>query len=543
MRATTICLAAIVLLGICPAMLADGIPGGIVFSDGKEISYYDLQTKEKKSLFADLKKEDSKKAIYGPAAVSENGNVLAWIENGRLWVRKLPYGKPYLAPSRSNIKGIPGDDMMSGGVTRLTRVWENIPDIIPGIPKNFCLSADGQMLAYEIRADIVAYDPHARTRQGQADYMVIQPVSGYATTSVGPIILGFPDSKAYGSLTGGKQIQARTACAPAWSRYGAKLALIHKAGTSWEPIEVRSDLNIDPTAKSKEEIGFHAAQETKCSPASGCQSIAWKSDDTVTYLSDGTLYSEKGAVIAKGIQGCKVYWLTDSAFTFQGKDNSCYLWNNGTAQKISDLPPGTFSYCHRDPFGPEEKLAKKIDPSTEKEQGGQIQSENGGPNNGGRASPTRSTVAIGNFEVEWIASHSPVGKVVYINVGRLRGQDQFDFAIAPVSSIGEIQDPTKYEYQKVFLEMLPTEKTSLTVRETGKPGDLTIPNSAMVRLSLNQILLLRMGDRYAAIQPVSIESKTTQTTPIFTVTYEWKYWPAQTQAGNLASTPPKNTTP
>ena len=529
MKTLIACVAALTIFGFLHPVLGQEIQGGIVYSNGKEVIYYDLSTKKATDLLADQKKNTPKIV----SAISENGQWLTWIERGKLWVRKLPFGKPYLAPSRSNTRWIPDDDPMSKRTSRLARIWEDIPDTIPGIPRNFCLSADGQMLSYEIRTSITIYDPRAYTRRGFANYLVIQPVSGNAIGLGGPVVLGSPDSKAYGAFINGRQIQAKTACLPSWSKKGSSLAFINKKGLIWESTEVRYDCHIDPSIEKKGS-NFYQPQETKASLFKGCQGLAWKPDKTVTHLTNGTLYSETGEVVAKGIQGEKVCWISNETFVFRGRDSKLYLWNQGHGKKILDFVPESFSYTRRSPFDKEEEVvAKEINSSQEKEI---FKTQ--------EISSFEFPIVMGNINVK-MGIRDP--KTMRIWIGALKDQGQLDFVSVPVASVKDIKDPAAYEYKRLLMQMLSYEKVGdlpyLGRNPSGHKNDpkLLCPTAPCISLKINQVILLRMVNRYAAIKFLSvgklIKSRTGLLAPMPTI--EWRYWPASTASENIVTAIPE----
>lgn len=63
---------------------------GIAASNSKDVLFVDLKTKEVTNLTADLKGI----LVDGPFAVSENGKILVWTQNQKLWMKRLPSGKP-----------------------------------------------------------------------------------------------------------------------------------------------------------------------------------------------------------------------------------------------------------------------------------------------------------------------------------------------------------------------------------------------------------------------------------------------------------------
>ena len=86
-----VCVAMFLVLGFSGLVMAEEIPGGIVYLEAGNAIYHDFTTGQKINLTADLNT-----VIEGPVAISEDGQSLVWFNKGDFWLRKLPDGKPQL---------------------------------------------------------------------------------------------------------------------------------------------------------------------------------------------------------------------------------------------------------------------------------------------------------------------------------------------------------------------------------------------------------------------------------------------------------------
>ena len=117
------------------------IPGGIVYSNGKDAIYYDFGTRENKNLTSDF----SEAVVIGPFTVSDNGKVLIWLQDSKFYVRELPIGIPRAVQvnravfkgTRTKFRSSPKDDIIED-IT-----WEG------GVIKNMSLSPDGARFAFD----------------------------------------------------------------------------------------------------------------------------------------------------------------------------------------------------------------------------------------------------------------------------------------------------------------------------------------------------------------------------------------------------------
>ncbi|MBU3895804.1 hypothetical protein KKG36_00560, partial [Patescibacteria group bacterium] len=170
----------LMLMLMVPSFLLGAEPTGgtlIVPPNKRDVQYYDFRAREEVSLTKDVK---GPSGLIMTAAISANGEVLAWVQGGKIWWRELPFGPAKLAPNKNSRR--------DGGAMGV------IPIIVPGILKNFCLSAGGQALTYEVRASNTVYNPSAWTKMGSSELLIFHPLSAYALEVMGPDVWGEMDT-------------------------------------------------------------------------------------------------------------------------------------------------------------------------------------------------------------------------------------------------------------------------------------------------------------------------------------------------------------
>ncbi len=112
-----------------------GIPGGVVFTDGKQIIYYDFATREQTNLIVDLPGAGT--FAVKTAAISEDGILLVFLDGAnKFWARVLPQDKPYSIPVQEMFEHRNVQKSI-----RLTPLGHNI--------RNLRVSQRGREIAYE----------------------------------------------------------------------------------------------------------------------------------------------------------------------------------------------------------------------------------------------------------------------------------------------------------------------------------------------------------------------------------------------------------
>lgn len=130
---------------------ASDIPGGIVYSNGKDAVYYDLGTKESKSLTSDY----SQAVVKHPFAISDNGKILIWMQATRIYKRDLPNGIPIAVPvNKANPKKIGKNTFYSSSLTDTVEdmIWQRAENI-----KNLTVSPDGTRFAFDQPATAIGW--------------------------------------------------------------------------------------------------------------------------------------------------------------------------------------------------------------------------------------------------------------------------------------------------------------------------------------------------------------------------------------------------
>lgn len=479
------------IVALCVLFLTFGviakaeIPGGIVYSDGKDAIYYDFKTRLKTSLTSDL----SETVVKHPFAVSENGKFLIWLQNSRFHVRELPtgtanpvqverviYDKRNASTGEKNIK----EDI----------VWQG-NDI-----KNMSLSPDGSRFAFDTVFQEPGWVFTGKTVYGESGTLtgvypfytkIIDSFNGIFYLSTihnieyppvySPVELNFSHPR-YGNVSerppapfytaslrdlplppnaslnnyavrvgyGGdwgefekgeliyrKKTIKKSAYYLAfqnlenWEKGNQLGAFIYQIGNQWGPIELRtldskrqggdgdeiyqSEISrIASLGKISEKFQKPREWEILISLGS-CEGLFWKPDGSLTFLSNGGLYSidaskiqegiSKSSVIkssvregigkipgfktsertkgklvrfapvnnvfvaepklvANSINGACISWVSNDAFLFLGRDMMVYLWRQGKKESVLYPPISSeFYYCSKSPLTTSpEKLVK-----------------------------------------------------------------------------------------------------------------------------------------------------------------------------------------
>lgn len=495
--------------------------GGVVYCNGKEGLYYDFQTKQEMTITGDLLDRNKKPVSVSLAAVSEDARYMVFLgPDKKLYARQLPKGTPYLTATRADAKD------------RQSLVLD-IPAVISGDIKNLRVSSDGGYYSYEIKSSAANYGPQPAMQRDVAD-MLIQ---SYARSEEQYQDLvhtwGHP-----GSTYQGQPFYAT------WSKDERKYAFIWKTKDGWGPIQVSMDSSlgfVDPRRPT-----IFVTNVSKPVSLKGCEGLAFKPDGSVTYLSGGTLFSETGTVIAKGLNGTNPIWTSDDTLLYRGKDSGLYFWSvKSGATKLKDSIPESFTWCKFSPFDTEKIVTKVLSPG-EGPISGKTRSDGGISEDGipmTDMTKAKAKIIAGGIETLWFQTNNPNTLVVF--VGNYGDRGQLEFAFAAGSNAESVQDPTKYDYQKLFPEM------QFILKEKGTAGGI---QSDRIGVYVGQILMLKLGTSYAAVRPTLLEpmwqswdeipemlngrfakrlytgQKNMRPIPAYEyLTYEWKYWPTAPQ--------------
>ncbi len=338
----------LVLFFVFPVM-AKEIPGGIVYSNDEKIIYYDFKTGKETNLVSDLN-------FKGPkiAAISPDGELLVWLgKDDRFWARILPDEKPFLLLMRETKK--PGGS---------ARPIEAGLSFAKKPVKNLSISADKHFFAYEtlrkglVKANIlkkglenkvrsILKSDHSLAKKTQMleEIGAVDNIKYLITRHIireergGRICDLYGDTRWWGARL------KPNGYFHTWSKKGEISACITlKDIEEWGPVEIRDWKKslMDPNS-------FQRVYKKIKIDSANCQGLAWKPDNTITYLSEGTLYSEDNQVIAQGIKASRLYWLSNNSFIFRGQDKSLYFWEKGKQEKFLNSIPEEFSYSSRSP--------------------------------------------------------------------------------------------------------------------------------------------------------------------------------------------------
>ncbi len=374
-----------------------------------------------------------------------------------------------------------------------------------------------------------------------------------------------------------------------WSKnFEAKdqmLALIYQTPNGWGPIEIRArgefgDL-MTQAAKAGGNIKL-SAKDRGLKPGlyeiivrlASCDGLAWKPNGSLACFSDGKVYVIKKEDIEKGIeesgiekypdrsynfvpqnnvfavkpeviasndtQGSEYCWISDQGFVFRDRTGNLCLWQNGRKDILIYSVPKEFSYCGRPPFdnqkeepltAQEETDAPKY-PETpaEKQPVSETEAISGTNVSKKYGRDSFPIIKIGDISTIWFG----INQVTFqLNGMRLNGQKNLEYALIEAEDLVEITDPSQYKFRRN------------PISEAGSRVSVSFGEK-------QQILILKLYRKYAAIKPIKIESekrpqaeeeiseemrkaaekrkKETGVNTIFqeilwtSLTYEWKYW-------------------
>jgi len=377
---------------------------------------------------------------------------------------------------------------------------------------------------------------------------------------------------------------------------GRKLAaFIYQIGDQWGPIEIRVLDSKKQNGTGDEFIQgrswYHCSEEKDLPEhlqkprewevlvfSKSCEGLSWRPDGSLAIQSEGDLYLidssqlqdgfDKSKVIkkrkkntlnikpydnifpaepkliAKGIKGTCLTWVSDSSFLILGPDNNVYLWNQGDVKKIADST-GEFTYCSKSPFEDVKDYYRLADGYIEQNSGENFEkfpfSISGETK---LKEPEYIEFHIGNIETKW----SPFGQnFIYIWTGPVGSRKvPLQFALLDdCYALDDIKDPSKYTYsssqeRKEKVIDGPKYKKQSGNNQHNKNDVLTHEevktSKDNVIFDFSQVLLLKMGDSYAAIKPESVEEKDEKSELHRFLTYKWRFWPKVILPGILAKT-------
>ncbi len=519
------------------------IEGGVVYSYEGDVIYQEIETGRTINLTSDLNVR-----IDSPIAISEDGEILVWLQNNRFFGRVLPDGEPFALPTSESLN----DKEL---IKRLTERWgknrlkatlerlSKIPGEIRGTLIDIVISSRKNFIVYV-------------TERSSSTRLRIAPVRIVNRDRRGDHIGFYP------------LVSESNYISPAWSKEKEIVAYIQRQSRKVGPIKQWDCTTYlggmmvweKPTPKQKERIKkgpFEDREsETHVSlPADTFGGLAFRPDGTLTLISNRTIYSDTGEVIFEDIRGANLHWTTNHSFIFRGDDGALYGWENNQGRKLLPAVPESFSYCSRSPFAEINK--KRIFTGTE--------------------------FFIGTIRAQWSSAcyFNPETKeipeqLVLIET-RMRGQEPLQFAFSDETDIEEIQDPSVYDYRfapplsspvnsqhiwggfwvdprtrpdwKETFEGTKTGERILRDYEAKIKAEIrtkTLLRRQTPRVALNEIIILKLNNRYAAIKPLELqfnperrfaptlaydeEGNRLGTLTIPTIEYlvfEWRYWPSR----------------
>ncbi len=584
LQALLICVAVLLTLGLS-AQAQDanhGVPGGYVYSNGRNALYYDYGTGATRNLTADLKEQTTK----SPLTISEDGQVLTWLQVNKLVTRRLPDSEPYIALPRADVRNFPlvqgklEQLSLSPGGTHLT--FESVEKgyswflLEPGNPKPTRSSGHDRYPKYEQRVGefngttlfeispgkgwqfgntgfypptfplratgiTIDYEPNKIHKVGEW----VESLWGSRTIpNVPASSLIVPIKEAHAKFSIRRDTHFFVWQKPkAWQLGQHFVAFVYKTETGWGPIEIRllgAQCSIGGVKDQKP--GIWEIPIT----ASDFKGLAWKPDGSLTYqdgnkvfsfkaekiregieASGTAVYNEPGnripkviakdnvflikpELVAENINGDRLHWADDNTFLFYGTEadsslKNIYYWRAGKVETLCSAPE-VFSYCDKAP--PDIAQAESAIARSNKDDA------------------TSGYFYIGGIQTRWAHLSKDYVRIL---VGKADEPSALQYTLPLESEIKDISDPTGYEYLKI----------------PAGPKE-----SPFVTIKIGQVIIIKRGNKYAAIKPLAIdykyksidelppdirkgwmEYKDKGPPPFWDwMTYEWKYWPNATPA-------------
>ena len=499
------------ILLLSSSVQAEEIPGGIVFSDGKDAIYQEFKTGKKTNLTLDFSRR-----VTGPVAVSEDVTMLVWLSSSRLFARYLPDGTPFRFHSTKKIENLsiaPENDYVAFEVGNGVKI---IP-IKRYLYRNNC-SYQLHPKSYKdfyFPVWLKGKIPPIIDFPEEAMPKIIEKIRtiGWKNIADNGVLIKVPGKgpKKRTQLIRVKQLDRDhrmiSALALRMDPQGEpKIALLYKDASTekWGPIGIESrsrDLSGSKIPLQKEFF------------AKNCQGFKGRPDGIITWLFDEKVYSEDGKVIAQGIRGSNFSWITNDSFIFRSRDRALYLWKQGKQKKLLNFVPKQFSYCFRSPAATSGKNVLRWNGDFYL---GDFEFSHCTISRYGRTRIFKDDAGKLFCHFLYRARSLPREKLVI--PGRT------GYLLIPKTGLKDIPDPSQYQY------------TEHIARKR-------------INLPMNQILLLRKGKKYLTIKLIEAGHGTVPCQKYYhklgantdekgsfivlffprslrpKLLYEWKYWP------------------
>jgi len=346
-------IAAIALFFFWDSASADSKPGGIVYKENREILYYDFFTKKTTNLLDGLKGA----FCDGQFAISDNGAILIWVQQGKCFKRDLPKGEAHevlgdfsakrkLAISSQGVHNtnnvkisfeyakpgmawteVPRDSDMfmlwvregSGRAPYANwPMYVKMPDTCRAIQVSDLMALNNRVSDAIACGNVAEFPPTMQFKTNYESYgtrqeppvsmtikprMILSPLE--KQISYGPLgILTLTMEDAF--LRFSIKREAFFGC---WSKNPVNddnqfFACIYKTPFGWGPIEIRgkceaSGLGHLRGADFKKKPGIY---EIEMLTKAECKGLSWKPDGSITILVGKKLFCFDGESIRKGME-------------------------------------------------------------------------------------------------------------------------------------------------------------------------------------------------------------------------------------------------
>ncbi|GEM_PF-5615407 len=563
------------------------ISGGVVFSTGSDIVYYDFVKKEKKSLIAD----EEKVAINGPFAVSENGQRLIFGLSDKIYSKKLPMGKAVALRfpnffSEKTGKFSPkrqGEELKVQGQLRSLSISPNGESFFCEIEKMGMSSVKLPSGLECIKKPdtynaiwLVDFQGEDRIQFGMSKFGNLAIFPGVPCTEKPGTVVLRTSPPEYGNgitLTVPDAIQRfsikRNAFFGVWSKAKSQkdqlFAVIYQTANGWGPIEIR-DSTAHAFFKGKDDYAGKTAGICEIPVLlENCHGLAWKPDGSLTYLSGGKLFSLNGGQIARGMQnsglarnpnrycyvpvpvnnilpinpvllaegvlGVKLQWTDENSFLVRGFDKGIYYWEAGVAKKITPNSPEEFSYVN---LSSDFDISSSVPDLTGAPRW--IRGKSKSPNSiTGAESGYHTYFNVGNIKTAWQSISSLTERTNEFALELIvPNQEALEFCILDEGiALENVNDPSVYKFTKSERYRIEPKKRAEAMRKKTfwHPED----RIRRVVCPLNRVVLLKLDYSCAGIwgekivvnnsEIVSPTGSRLMAGESGTMDYQWKFWP------------------
>ena len=306
----------------------------------------------------------------------------------------------------------------------------------------------------------------------------------------------------------------------AWKPDGSLTYLVNGKVFLIPGSEIRKTIENSGLRKDSSTANANFAARSEHNKLAGLSGMKVPKENPAT-VPVGNIITATPVVVAEDINGDRLHWVSNEVLRFRGTDGCIYEYSQGKAEKISGPAPSIFSYS-RAPKEIKPQIASSSRPEGQTQPFAQgtsraFEAIQGQFSNHGSGVVYFHVGDIENgIETHWV-SFSSKSVLIYLEKGKQFKEKPLLYAVPKEDDLDQISDPQKYDYTTKIHEIV----------------------------EINKIIILKSGDKYAAIKPRNLtykyplgkdrpdwlkswkkwEEKNGEPAPLFeTMTYDWKYW-------------------